>query len=85
MRGNYTSDEEDFFIFRDGASITQDRIWNFLKQIIAKLNLDPKLYSTHSIRAGQAVDMWRYGYTVEEIQKAGRWRSKAVYRYLRNI
>ena len=71
MRGSYTSDAEHFFILRDGAPIQQALIRNFIKKLMVRLGLNPKLYGAHCLRAGQAVDMWKYGYTVEQIKAAG--------------
>ena len=42
-----------------------------------------ELYSVHSVRMGRACDLLKLGLSVESIKKIGRWRSNAVFRYLK--
>ena len=83
-RGGYVDDKEQFFILKDGSPISPTLVRDVLRKMIARLNLRPELYNTHSLRVGRAVDMLSYGYSIPEIQRAGRWRSNAVFCYLRH-
>ena len=83
LRGNYLHDNEVFLIFRDRQPVKPSHFRSTLKLMIKKLNLDPDLYNTHSLRAGRSNDMKNFGYSLTEIRKAGRWRVPgAVSRYL---
>ena len=83
LRGGYSSVQEQFFIFRDGSPVRANVVRNILKRVITKLNLDKKLFDTHSFRAERSCDLLKLGYMIEQIKIIGRWRSNAVYRYLR--
>ena len=84
LRGNYCDIEEQFFIFSDGSPVRQCNFRATLKSCLKNLNLNPHCYDSHSFRIGRATDMAKYGYTLDRIKQLGRWRSNAVYSYLRN-
>ena len=84
-RGNYSSESEPFFVFRSGIKVTHQHVRSTLSNLIKNVGLDPKVYGTHRLHAGRACDMLKFGYTVDEIKRAGRWKSNAVFRYLKNI
>ena len=77
-------DEENFFIFKDGTNLKPYHLRNVLRKSIKNLQLDESLYNVHSLRIGRATDLQKYGYDVEHIKQSGRWKSNAVYKYLRN-
>ena len=84
IRGRFAkSINEPFFRFEDKQPITANHVRKTLKQVINNLHLDSSLYDTHSFRIGKATDMFKEGTTVEQIKEAGRWKSNAVYKYLR--
>ena len=83
VRGPYSEDVEQFFIYRDGSPVKPDQVRKVLKIIIARLNFDQKVYGMHSFRIGRATDLIRYGYTIEEVMRMGRWRSNVVFKYIR--
>ena len=82
-RGHNNPPDQNFFIFSDGSPVTPTQVRNLLKQTISNFNLDSSLYSCHSLRAGRASDMLKSGVPIEKIRRLGRWRSNAVYKYLR--
>ena len=82
MRGGYSEDCEQFFIFSDGSAVNPTHIRETLRDMLTKLNLNPMLYDTHSFRIGKACDMLKANYTITEIKQRGRWASNAVYKYL---
>ena len=85
IRGNYESNQEIFFIFRKGEfPVKPQHARNVLEKCIYNLRLDYALYSFHSFRIGRSSDMKKYGYSIEEIQHCGCWKSNAVYKYLRD-
>ena len=83
IRGNYVSEYEPFFCFKGGIPILHNQVSKMMKLMFTKLHLDGSLYSPKSLRSGRASDMLRYGYSIEQIQRAGRWKSNAVFNYLR--
>ena len=75
--------DENFFVFRDGSPIKPTDFSLTLKAILKLAKFDESKYSTKSLRSGRAMDLMRLGFSVETIKKLGRWRSNAVYAYLR--
>ena len=57
---------------------------NHLKFMLQKLKLNADLYNVHSLRIGHCGDLLKMGVSVETIKKIGRWKSNAVFNYLRN-
>ena len=79
----YKNELEEFFIFKDGSPVTTNHVRIILKKLIANLGLIADHYNTHSLRIGRASDLIKYGYSVEEVKRMGRWRSSCVYKYIR--
>ena len=84
LRGSYVDDMEPFFVFKDKLAVKPAQVTQVLKKMISNLGLDCTYYSMHSFRIGRTSDLIKFGYTVEEVQRLGRWKSNAVYRYIRN-
>ena len=83
LRGDYTNVNEQFFIYRDGSAVEPATIREVLSKAIKGLGLDSRLYSFHGLRAGRATDLFHWGFTLEQIKIIGRWKSNAIYRYLK--
>ena len=83
FRGPY-KEGEYFFVFADGSPISGEVMRKTLRSMLKKIGLDSSLYDVHSFRAGRTCDLEKYGYSVDRIKSMGRWRSNAVYRYLKN-
>ena len=83
MRGDFTNQQEQLFIFRDGAPVSGEQARRLLKSIFCNLGLDGTLYGMHSFRIGRTTDLIKFGYSVEEIKLLGRWRSNVIYKYIR--
>ena len=86
VRGStYESDAEPLLVFSDKSPLKAVQFRKTLRMMLEKLNLNPSLYNTHSLRAGRSNDLKIFGYSIPEIRKAGRWRSKGViFKYLSN-
>ena len=54
----------------------------FVKFLAESIDLDPKDFSTHSLRRGGTTFIWLAGATKEEIQARGDWASDAYKVYL---
>ena len=80
-----TSQNDPLFRLSDKTPINATLLRNLLRQTINELNLDGQLYDTHSFRIGRATDLFKSGVSIDNIKHLGRWKSNAVYKYLRNI
>ena len=83
VRGGHESDNDPFLIYKDGSNLPPGCMRYILHKLLSNLNLDSSVYSTHSFRIGRSSEMYKYGYSVEEIKRAGHWKSNAVYKYIR--
>ena len=84
MTGNYNDDTEQLFIYRDGSPLTPAKTNSVLKWCISSLGLEAQFYSVHCCRIGRTSDLIKFGYSIEEVKRLGRWKSNAVYRYIRD-
>ena len=83
LRPKYNSPTEQFYIFQDYSPVRPENVRKIMRELIDSIGLDSNLYDTHSFRIGRATDMLKAGFTVEQIKRKGRWRSNAVFKYLR--
>ena len=84
IRGTeYENDDEQFFILPDGSPLKQYTIRNMLIKLFKCLNLNSSVHSFHCFRIGRSLDLLKFGYTVDQIKLMGRWKSNAVFRYIR--
>ena len=84
MRGNYDQPNEQFFIFRDKSPVYPNHVRKTLHLAITAIGLKCHLYDCHSFRGGQCSELIKLGYPIEVVKRLGRWRSNAVYRYIKN-
>ena len=82
-RGKCVDKSENFFVFQDRSPVEANQVRVVLRDCLDSLNLDSSLYDCHSFRIGKATDMKLENYSITEIKSAGRWRSNAIYKYLR--
>ena len=75
--------EENFFVFRDRSPVHPRHFRKVLKTVLSLAGFDSRPFSGHSFRGGRALDLLELGLSVETIKKMGRWRSNAVYNYLK--
>ena len=83
MRNGYLTDDEQYFVFRDHSPVKPYHVRKVLKKILRNIGLNPKLYGTHSFRIGRATDLLINKESVDHIKQLGRWKSNAVYKYLK--
>ena len=83
QRGSIDEETEPFFVFRDKTPVKPEDARILLRNILTRLGLDPNLYGMHSLRAGRTSDLVNFGYSISEVRRMGRWRSNAVFRYIR--
>ena len=83
VHGPYRQDNETFFTFADGSPIPTQCLSKCLKMMVKHAGFDPVLYGTHSFCTGRSCDLLKLGLSVETIKKLGRWKSNAVFKYLK--
>ena len=84
IRPGYRSSDEQFFVFSDNSPVLPSHIRNCLKAMITLAGFEhPHLYSVHAMRAGRACDLIKLGLTIDQVKKLGRWKSNAIFKYLR--
>ena len=85
VRGTiYKHINEPFFVFADRSPVKPMHVRNCFELMLKQCKFKyPQVYRIHGIRARRACDMLRLGLSVEEIKKMGRWKSNAVYKYLK--
>ena len=83
IRLKYKSPNEPFFVFRDYSPVTGTHMRSTLHLMLQLMNYDQTLYNCTSFRIGRSCDLLKYGVTIENIKKLGRWKSNVVYTYLR--
>ena len=85
LRGPIKDDNENLFTFRDRTPIKSHIFRSLLREILNGFNLDSQLYDTHSFRIGRATDLFKAGVNIDDIKHLGRWKSNAVYKYLKEF
>ena len=84
LHGSFLSDDDPFFLFKDGSHITAHAVRKVLKSCLNRLNMDSSLFNTQSFCIGCVTQLFKSGYTVDQIKQARCWESNAIYKYLRN-
>ena len=82
-RGEYVSSNKNFFIFSDRSNVSSKNAREVLKSCLSCIGINPTLYGMHSFRIGQTSDLIRFSYSMEEIRRMGRWKSNAIFKYIR--
>ena len=75
---------EQFFVFSDNTPVKPCHFRLTLKTLLSQLKFQTDLYVVHGLRGERACDLMKYGLSVETIKKLGRWKSNAVFAYLKN-
>ena len=85
MRGDYVNNTEPFFIFRNKIPVQPSHVRQVLRKCLQAINLNPKAYSLHSFRIGRTSELVNnFNWTLPRVKSAGRWKSNAVYKYIRD-
>ena len=81
-RKGYDKKCEPFFVFRDGTPVSPINVRSTLRKVLRMIGLEAELYNTHSFHIGQATDLIKMGFSIEQVKLVGRWKSNAVYKYI---
>ena len=79
----FTNENDQFFIFNDNWPVSAEDMRKCLKRALTSVGFDPHFYGLYSIRAGRAGDLLKLGLNIEDVKRIGRWKSNAVFRYLK--
>ena len=84
VRRPYQVDDEPFFVFKDRTPVSAENFRKTLRTALEQKGFNPMLYSGHSLRAGRTGDLAKLKIPLSKIRQLGRWRSNAVFNYLKN-
>ena len=74
-----------FFIHADERPISAYQVSSVLHKCLEFCHIPlPELYTTHSFRIGACSTLSQQGLSADSIRSAGRWRSSAFKRYIRD-
>ena len=82
-RGDYKSKDEQFFVFKGNIAIHAPTVHAILSRMLQAIGLNTKGYSFQSLRSGRASDLAKWGFLLEVIKRLGRWKSNAIYNYIK--
>jgi hypothetical protein len=78
----FGSDPDSILLIKgNGVPLIMTNVQNYMRRVILAANtaydldLDPKPYTTHSLRVGGTTDLARAGYPAHFIESMGRWLS----------
>ena len=74
--------EEPLFRFRDGSPLYRAEVQGTIQVAAEETGVDKSRYAAHSLRIGGACCLLHAGFSVEIIQRWGRWASSAFQCYL---
>lgn len=74
--------EGPLFLTADGYPVKRNHFRSVLQQSLQYCGLE-SCFKPHSFRIGGATEAMRLGYSSEQVQAMGRWRSQAFRRYIR--
>ena len=77
------TENEQFFIFQDKEPVKPSHVRTILRKLFDNLRLNSIVYGTHSFRIGRTSDLIKYGYNIETVKLMGRWKSNAIYKYIK--
>lgn len=75
--------EGPFFCHLNGKPLTSYQFTAILTRSIKFIGLDTSVFKSHSFRIGGATHLYQKGVPEEEIKLKGRWKSNAMYSYIR--
>ena len=81
----YDTEADQLFVFSNGDPVKPNHAREVLRTALCTLGLNETLYDMHSLRIGCTTDMAKFKYSLEELRKAGRWRSNVVLKYIRHF
>ena len=83
IRLPYRSNDEQFFIYNDRSPVKAMTVREILKTTLKDAGFRDDLYNFHSLRQGRCVDLADLGIPIPTLKSLGRWKSNAVYLYLK--
>ena len=67
----------------EGVYFSRQYFTTSLRTLLLRAGVDPTQFTGHSLRRGAAQSAVEFGLSKEDIQSLGRWRSNAVFRYIK--
>lgn len=73
-----------FFCQINGEPLSKETLRHRVKDLVISIGLDPSKYGGHSTRSGAATTLIRKGVDLLLVKRLGRWKSGAVFLYIRH-
>lgn len=83
LKEKYADSKEQYFVYKGHVPVQASKFREILKNMLELSNIETDCYNVHSFRIGHANDMRRLGKDVSYIKNKGRWKSSAVWNYLK--
>ena len=71
---NISDQNKNLFVFRDGSVLTESKVRKWVKDLVEFEGLNPKEYSSHSLRKGGACLLFSQGISLDKVEKLGMWK-----------
>ena len=85
IRGAFHDRNEQFFVFSDRSPVTAQNASMVLRQAISGIGLKGSSYGINSFHIGRTSDLInKFHKSLDEVKWVGRWKSSAVYCYIKN-
>ena len=83
-RHRSNSSSEPVFMFNNGVALDYSIFSKMLKILCEEFDLDPRYYTSHALRIGEATDCHQKGMTLPQIMKKLNWTSRrTAMKYIR--
>lgn len=83
LKEKYANCKEQYFVYQGHIPVQAAKFREVLKTLLRFANINADCFNTHSFRIAHANDLRRLGKDVSYIQQIGRWKSSAVWNYLK--
>ena len=83
VRQTYRKEHEPIFVYNERSPVQANVVCRILRLALETGGLNPSHYSFHSLRAGRTGDLAKLQVPISKIGQIGRWKSNAVYKYLK--
>jgi len=74
--------EKPLFRMKNGSPLFRSEVQGIIQIAAEEVGVDPSRYAVHSLRIGGACALLHAGFSIELIQRWGRWASNAFQAYL---
>ena len=74
--------EKPLFRMKNGSPLLRSEVQGIIQIAAEEVGVDPSRYAVHSLRIGGACALLLAGFSIELIQRWGRWKSNCYHGYI---